>query len=75
MKVAPAVGGVGPVLLLQDGSWTQTLTLTRTPACVPPPRPLSKNRYSVAYAAQKSWLLNATVEDNIVFGSPFSKQR
>uniref|UniRef100_H3CLW8 ATP-binding cassette, sub-family C (CFTR/MRP), member 9 n=1 Tax=Tetraodon nigroviridis TaxID=99883 RepID=H3CLW8_TETNG len=35
----------------------------------------SKNRNSVAYAAQKSWLLNATVEENIVFGSPFSKQR
>uniref|UniRef100_A0A4W6D001 ATP-binding cassette, sub-family C (CFTR/MRP), member 9 n=1 Tax=Lates calcarifer TaxID=8187 RepID=A0A4W6D001_LATCA len=35
----------------------------------------NKNRYSVAYAAQKSWLLNATVEDNITFGSPFSKQR
>uniref|UniRef100_A0A8C5A6G2 ATP-binding cassette, sub-family C (CFTR/MRP), member 9 n=1 Tax=Gadus morhua TaxID=8049 RepID=A0A8C5A6G2_GADMO len=34
-----------------------------------------KNRYSVAYAAQKSWLLNATVEENITFGSPFSKQR
>uniref|UniRef100_A0A8D3EAT3 ATP-binding cassette, sub-family C (CFTR/MRP), member 9 n=1 Tax=Scophthalmus maximus TaxID=52904 RepID=A0A8D3EAT3_SCOMX len=34
-----------------------------------------KNRYSVAYATQKSWLLNATVEDNITFGSPFSKQR
>uniref|UniRef100_A0A8D3A8R1 ATP-binding cassette, sub-family C (CFTR/MRP), member 9 n=1 Tax=Scophthalmus maximus TaxID=52904 RepID=A0A8D3A8R1_SCOMX len=36
---------------------------------------ISKNRYSVAYATQKSWLLNATVEDNITFGSPFSKQR
>ncbi|XP_042595990.1 ATP-binding cassette sub-family C member 9-like isoform X11 [Cyprinus carpio] len=36
---------------------------------------LSKNRYSVAYAAQKSWLLNATVEENITFGSPFNKQR
>ncbi|XP_061570965.1 ATP-binding cassette sub-family C member 9 isoform X1 [Cololabis saira] len=35
----------------------------------------SKNRNSVAYAAQKSWLLNATVEENITFGSPFSKQR
>uniref|UniRef100_A0A8C9U163 ATP-binding cassette, sub-family C (CFTR/MRP), member 9 n=1 Tax=Scleropages formosus TaxID=113540 RepID=A0A8C9U163_SCLFO len=34
-----------------------------------------KNRNSVAYAAQKSWLLNATVEDNITFGSPFNKQR
>uniref|UniRef100_A0A8C5BPB2 ATP-binding cassette, sub-family C (CFTR/MRP), member 9 n=1 Tax=Gadus morhua TaxID=8049 RepID=A0A8C5BPB2_GADMO len=37
--------------------------------------PKRKNRYSVAYAAQKSWLLNATVEENITFGSPFSKQR
>ncbi|XP_065145851.1 ATP-binding cassette sub-family C member 9 isoform X4 [Paramisgurnus dabryanus] len=35
----------------------------------------SKNRYSVAYAAQKSWLLNATVEENITFGSSFNKQR
>uniref|UniRef100_UPI003AAB3677 ATP-binding cassette sub-family C member 9 isoform X1 n=1 Tax=Centroberyx gerrardi TaxID=166262 RepID=UPI003AAB3677 len=35
----------------------------------------SKNRYSVAYATQKSWLLNATVEENITFGSPFNKQR
>ncbi|XP_056131630.1 ATP-binding cassette sub-family C member 9 [Lampris incognitus] len=35
----------------------------------------NKNRYSVAYATQKSWLLNATVEDNITFGSPFGKQR
>uniref|UniRef100_A0A3Q2T544 ATP-binding cassette, sub-family C (CFTR/MRP), member 9 n=1 Tax=Fundulus heteroclitus TaxID=8078 RepID=A0A3Q2T544_FUNHE len=35
----------------------------------------SENRNSVAYAAQKSWLLNATVEDNITFGSPFNKQR
>uniref|UniRef100_A0A3Q1FN39 ATP-binding cassette, sub-family C (CFTR/MRP), member 9 n=1 Tax=Acanthochromis polyacanthus TaxID=80966 RepID=A0A3Q1FN39_9TELE len=35
----------------------------------------SKNRHSVAYAAQKSWLLNATVEENITFGTPFNKQR
>uniref|UniRef100_A0A8C0KH22 ATP binding cassette subfamily C member 9 n=1 Tax=Canis lupus dingo TaxID=286419 RepID=A0A8C0KH22_CANLU len=35
----------------------------------------AKNRYSVAYAAQKPWLLNATVEENITFGSPFNKQR
>ncbi|XP_069484546.1 ATP-binding cassette sub-family C member 9 isoform X2 [Ambystoma mexicanum] len=35
----------------------------------------SKNRNSVAYAAQKPWLLNATVEENITFGSPFIKQR
>lgn len=35
----------------------------------------NKNRNSVAYAAQKPWLLNATVEENITFGSPFIKQR
>nr|XP_043878685.1 ATP-binding cassette sub-family C member 9 [Solea senegalensis] len=35
----------------------------------------NKNRYSVAYATQKSWLLNATVEENITFGSAFNKQR
>nr|XP_055046149.1 ATP-binding cassette sub-family C member 9 isoform X5 [Misgurnus anguillicaudatus] len=35
----------------------------------------NKNRYSVAYAGQKSWLLNATVEENITFGSSFNKQR
>ncbi|KAK1341321.1 hypothetical protein QTO34_017725 [Cnephaeus nilssonii] len=35
----------------------------------------NRSRYSVAYAAQKPWLLNATVEENITFGSPFIKQR
>ncbi|KAK9400170.1 ATP-binding cassette sub-family C member 9 [Crotalus adamanteus] len=35
----------------------------------------NRNRFSVAYAAQKPWLLNATVEENIIFGSPFNKQR
>uniref|UniRef100_A0A8C8VR43 ATP binding cassette subfamily C member 9 n=1 Tax=Pelusios castaneus TaxID=367368 RepID=A0A8C8VR43_9SAUR len=40
-----------------------------------PEREQCRNRYSVAYAAQKPWLLNATVEENIIFGSPFNKQR
>ncbi|MEJ1280047.1 hypothetical protein NN561_010986 [Cricetulus griseus] len=39
------------------------------------PCKLSRSRYSVAYAAQKPWLLNATVEENITFGSPFNRQR
>uniref|UniRef100_A0A4W3IWQ5 ATP-binding cassette, sub-family C (CFTR/MRP), member 8 n=1 Tax=Callorhinchus milii TaxID=7868 RepID=A0A4W3IWQ5_CALMI len=30
---------------------------------------------SVAYAAQKPWLMNTTVEENIIFGNPFNKQR
>ncbi|XP_067860824.1 ATP-binding cassette sub-family C member 9-like isoform X1 [Heptranchias perlo] len=34
-----------------------------------------RNRNSVAYSAQKPWLLNTTVEENITFGSPFIKQR
>uniref|UniRef100_A0A8C6Z6X7 ATP binding cassette subfamily C member 8 n=1 Tax=Nothoprocta perdicaria TaxID=30464 RepID=A0A8C6Z6X7_NOTPE len=34
-----------------------------------------RTRGSVAYASQKPWLLNATVEENITFESPFNKQR
>uniref|UniRef100_A0A8C2TEY0 ATP binding cassette subfamily C member 8 n=1 Tax=Coturnix japonica TaxID=93934 RepID=A0A8C2TEY0_COTJA len=34
-----------------------------------------KKRGSVAYASQKPWLLNATVEENITFESSFNKQR
>ncbi|XP_018430900.1 PREDICTED: ATP-binding cassette sub-family C member 8-like, partial [Nanorana parkeri] len=32
-------------------------------------------RAAVAYASQKPWLLNATVEENITFQSPFNKQK
>uniref|UniRef100_A0A803T7F5 ATP binding cassette subfamily C member 8 n=1 Tax=Anolis carolinensis TaxID=28377 RepID=A0A803T7F5_ANOCA len=35
----------------------------------------TRKRGSVAYASQKPWLLNATVEENITFESPFNKQR
>uniref|UniRef100_A0A8B9T0K5 ATP binding cassette subfamily C member 8 n=1 Tax=Anas platyrhynchos TaxID=8839 RepID=A0A8B9T0K5_ANAPL len=34
-----------------------------------------EKRGSVAYASQKPWLLNATVEENITFESSFNKQR
>ncbi|XP_069079844.1 ATP-binding cassette sub-family C member 8 isoform X2 [Pleurodeles waltl] len=34
-----------------------------------------RKRPSVAYASQKPWLLNATVEENITFESPFNKQK
>uniref|UniRef100_A0A8C2TDX9 ATP binding cassette subfamily C member 8 n=1 Tax=Coturnix japonica TaxID=93934 RepID=A0A8C2TDX9_COTJA len=34
-----------------------------------------RKRGSVAYASQKPWLLNATVEENITFESSFNKQR
>ncbi|KAG8545166.1 hypothetical protein GDO81_021308 [Engystomops pustulosus] len=33
-----------------------------------------RRRGAVAYASQKPWLLNATVEENITFESPFNKQ-
>uniref|UniRef100_A0A670I6L3 ATP binding cassette subfamily C member 8 n=1 Tax=Podarcis muralis TaxID=64176 RepID=A0A670I6L3_PODMU len=36
---------------------------------------VSRKRESVAYASQKPWLLNATVEENITFESPFNTQR
>ncbi|KZS96509.1 P-loop containing nucleoside triphosphate hydrolase protein [Sistotremastrum niveocremeum HHB9708] len=29
----------------------------------------------VAYAAQESWVLNATIKDNILFGAPFDQER
>lgn len=29
----------------------------------------------VAYAAQESWIQNATIRDNILFGSPFDEVR
>uniref|UniRef100_F6XVA7 ATP binding cassette subfamily C member 8 n=1 Tax=Monodelphis domestica TaxID=13616 RepID=F6XVA7_MONDO len=35
----------------------------------------TRKRGPVAYASQKPWLLNATVEENITFESPFNKQR
>ncbi|XP_057363418.1 ATP-binding cassette sub-family C member 8 isoform X5 [Manis pentadactyla] len=34
-----------------------------------------RKRHPVAYASQKPWLLNATVEENITFESPYNKQR
>ncbi|OCT82142.1 hypothetical protein XELAEV_18024654mg [Xenopus laevis] len=37
--------------------------------------PETRRRGAVAYASQKPWLLNATVEENITFESPFNKQK
>ncbi|XP_073506651.1 ATP-binding cassette sub-family C member 9 isoform X4 [Phyllobates terribilis] len=61
-------------------SWSKFLsdgdeTYSAGAGAAPPGDEDSKNRYSVAYAGQKPWLLNATVEENITFGSPFNKQR
>ena len=33
------------------------------------------NDVTVAYAAQKPWLLNNTVKNNILFGQPFIRER
>lgn len=29
----------------------------------------------VAYAAQESWVQNATIKDNILFGAPYDEER
>uniref|UniRef100_A0A2K5R6Y4 ATP-binding cassette sub-family C member 8 n=1 Tax=Cebus imitator TaxID=2715852 RepID=A0A2K5R6Y4_CEBIM len=45
-------------------------------SCTPYSLPaFSRKRGPVAYASQKPWLLNATVEENIIFEGPFNKQR
>jgi hypothetical protein len=31
--------------------------------------------YGVAYAAQESWVQNATIRDNILFGAPYNEER
>lgn len=33
------------------------------------------NDVTVAYAAQKAWLLNNTVKNNILFGQPYIRER
>uniref|UniRef100_A0A8C5R9Q2 ATP-binding cassette, sub-family C (CFTR/MRP), member 9 n=1 Tax=Leptobrachium leishanense TaxID=445787 RepID=A0A8C5R9Q2_9ANUR len=50
-------------------------SVTAEPESGRPTQNLPEIRHSVAYAGQKSWLLNATLEENITFGSPFNKQR
>ncbi|OXB55124.1 hypothetical protein ASZ78_011846, partial [Callipepla squamata] len=46
-----------------------------SPEKEPPVEMEFRKRGSVAYASQKPWLLNATVEENITFESSFNKQR
>uniref|UniRef100_A0A8C4LIZ1 ATP binding cassette subfamily C member 8 n=1 Tax=Equus asinus asinus TaxID=83772 RepID=A0A8C4LIZ1_EQUAS len=57
--------------------WNRTLLPCVTAASEPPDLPgvRDRKRGPVAYASQKPWLLNATVEENITFESPFNKQR
>ena len=35
----------------------------------------SRERNSIAYAAQKAWLLNASLKDNILFNEQFDNRR
>ncbi|XP_072030098.1 ATP-binding cassette sub-family C member 9-like [Amphiura filiformis] len=35
----------------------------------------ASNVPSIAYAAQKAWLVNASLKDNILFGQPYDEQR
>uniref|UniRef100_A0A5F4VV69 ATP binding cassette subfamily C member 8 n=1 Tax=Callithrix jacchus TaxID=9483 RepID=A0A5F4VV69_CALJA len=60
--------------------WSSSLPDSETGEDPSPERETATNldirkRGPVAYASQKPWLLNATVEENIIFESPFNKQR
>ncbi|XP_071477089.1 ATP-binding cassette sub-family C member 9-like [Diadema antillarum] len=35
----------------------------------------NRSKCSVAYAAQKSWLLNASLKENVLFGNPYDERR
>uniref|UniRef100_A0A674DRZ9 ATP-binding cassette, sub-family C (CFTR/MRP), member 9 n=1 Tax=Salmo trutta TaxID=8032 RepID=A0A674DRZ9_SALTR len=66
---------LGEMQTLSGKVYWSGLVLNKHQICERTSGPKDWNRYSVGYATQKSWLLNATVEDNITFGSPFNKQR
>uniref|UniRef100_A0A669E9B1 ATP-binding cassette, sub-family C (CFTR/MRP), member 9 n=1 Tax=Oreochromis niloticus TaxID=8128 RepID=A0A669E9B1_ORENI len=66
---------LGEMQAIEGGVYWSNLQLLNIKINTTNVRTQNKNRNSVAYAAQKSWLLNATVEENITFGSPFNKQR
>uniref|UniRef100_A0AAZ3RLK3 ATP-binding cassette, sub-family C (CFTR/MRP), member 9 n=1 Tax=Oncorhynchus tshawytscha TaxID=74940 RepID=A0AAZ3RLK3_ONCTS len=66
---------LGEMQTLSGKVYWSKLVLNIHQICERTSGPKDWNRYSVGYATQKSWLLNATVEDNITFGSPFNKQR
>ncbi|KAE8605948.1 hypothetical protein XENTR_v10010526 [Xenopus tropicalis] len=63
-----------------DVSWNSTVPDSETGEDVNPDKETAidvetRRRGAVAYASQKPWLLNATVEENITFESPFNKQK
>uniref|UniRef100_A0A8C0L0B2 ATP binding cassette subfamily C member 8 n=1 Tax=Canis lupus dingo TaxID=286419 RepID=A0A8C0L0B2_CANLU len=59
--------------------WNSPEAVSFLPCCSPERETVAdsdvRKRGPVAYASQKPWLLNATVEENITFESPFNKQR
>ncbi|XP_078537187.1 ATP-binding cassette sub-family C member 8 isoform X2 [Lissotriton helveticus] len=60
--------------------WNSTVPDSETGEDVSPEKETAvdvelRKRPSVAYASQKPWLLNATVEENITFESQFNKQK
>ncbi|XP_073460032.1 ATP-binding cassette sub-family C member 8 isoform X1 [Aquarana catesbeiana] len=63
-----------------DVSWNSNVPDSETGEDLSPERETAidveiRRRGAVAYASQKPWLLNATVEENITFESPFIKQK
>ncbi|XP_022080483.1 ATP-binding cassette sub-family C member 9-like [Acanthaster planci] len=35
----------------------------------------NSEKHSIAYASQKAWLVNASMKDNVIFGTPIDEQR
>ncbi|XP_077309834.1 ATP-binding cassette sub-family C member 8 isoform X2 [Lithobates pipiens] len=63
-----------------DVSWNSNVPDSETGEDLSPERETAidveiRRRGAVAYASQKPWLLNTTVEENITFESPFIKQK
>lgn len=63
---------LGEMKLLEGRVFLPGLTTDRASLPVDPDTLLTE---SVAYCAQEAWLLNDTIRENIVFASPFDKQR
>ncbi|KAL1981719.1 hypothetical protein VTN96DRAFT_2276 [Rasamsonia emersonii] len=63
---------LGEMKLLEGQVYLPGVTTNRAELPVDPETLLTE---SVAYCAQEAWLVNDTIKENIVFASPFDKQR
>lgn len=71
-KTSMLMALLGEMKLLEGRVYLPGLTTDRSSLPVDPETLLTD---SVAYCAQEAWLVNDTIRENIVFASPFDKQR